>query len=487
MAKLSLPDTTITSATLVTGASPVPEYCRVLGVLEGTIHFEVALPTTRWNGKFFYAGGGGFNGTTPSLTQGLTHGYASASSDTGHVGRYTDSSSSRSTDASWALDNPQAQINYGYRATHLVTVLAKEIVREYYGEAARRAYWSGCSNGGKMGLMEMQRYPEDFDGVIIGCFVIDRTKLMLSYAWTAQALAPAPIPPDRIPLIARATLAACDAQDGLVDGVVDSPHRCDFDPRTLLCGTDDDECLSPGQVEALEKIYGGAKNSAGELLFPGFPPGHEEDWARYITGEGTRNSYRASSWQWQYNFMRYFVFGTDYDPVKEFDFDTTPAKLKEVAKSQDAADPDLSAFQAHGGKLIMYHGWADHSITALRTLQYYDDVRKTVGEDATDEFARLFMVPGLHHCGRGPGPWSFGGTGQIALKDDAEHNMLMALDRWVEEGVAPEKIIGVKFVNDDPRQGVALTRPLCPYPQAAQYKGSGSINEAANFVCAEPR
>ncbi len=185
--------------------------------------------------------------------------------------------------------------------------------------------------------------------------------------------------------------------------------------------------------------------------------------------------------------MRYFAFGPDYDAVKEFDFDTTPAKLKEVAKSQDAADPDLSAFQAHGGKLIMYHGWADHSITALRTLQYYDDVRKTVGEDATDEFVRLFMVPGLHHCGRGPGPWSFGGRGQVALKDDAEHDMLIALDRWVEEGVAPEKLIGVKFVNDDPRQGVALTRPLCPYPQAAQYKGSGSINEAANFVCAEPR
>ena len=487
LAKLSLLDTTIASATLVTSASPVPEYCRVVGVVDGTINFEVALPTTSWNGKFFYAGGGAFNGTIPSLIQGLAHGYASAASDTGHVGRYTERSTSRGRDASWALNNPQAQINYAYRATHLVTGLAKEIVRTYYGEEARRSYWMGCSNGGKMGLMEIQRYPEDYDGAIIGCFVIDRTKLMTSYTWNAQSLAPAPIPPSKIPLIDKATLAACDAQDGLVDGIVDSPHRCDFDPKTLLCGTDDDDCLTQGQVEALEKIYAGPTNSAGEQLFPGFPPGHEEDYAAYLTGDGTKSGYPASTFQFQDNFMRYFAFGPDYDAAKEFDFDTTPAKLKLLAESQDAANPDLSAFKAHGGKLIMYHGWADHSITALRTVQYYKDVRKTVGDDATDEFVRAFMVPGLHHCGRGPGPWNFGGRGHVALKDDAEHDMLIALDRWVEEGVAPETIIGVKYVNDDPRQGVSLTRPLCPYPQVARYKGSGSINEAANFVCAEPQ
>ena len=481
IAQLSLQDTVITSAAVVEAAAPLPEYCKVLGTVEETINFEVAMPTADWNGKFFFAGGGGYNGTIPesTVTQGVAHGFASAGSDTGHQGN--------GGDASWALDNPQAQTNYGYRATHLVTGLAKEIVREYYGEGERYSYWLGCSNGGKMGLMEIQRYPEDYDGAVVGCMVIDRTQLMMSYTWDAQALAPAPIPPEKLPLIDKATLAACDAQDGLEDGLIDSPQRCEFDPKTLLCaGTDGEDCLTPGQVEALEKIYAGPTDSAGKSLHPGFPPGHEDDYERFLTGTGTMNGPPSSTWGMQDGFMRYFVFGADYDAVKEFDFDTSLAALEPLAESQDAADPDLSAFKARGGKLIMYHGWADHSIPAPRTIQYYEDIRKKLGE-GTDDFVRLFMVPGLHHCARGPGPNSFGGRGQAALKNDAEHDILLALDRWVEEGIAPEQIIAAKFKDDDPGQGVARTRPLCPYPQVARYTGSGSIDDAVNFACADPQ
>lgn len=487
LVRMSLPDTAISSATLITRASPMPEYCRVIGTIEQTITFEVGLPaTTVWNGKFLFAGGGGFNGTIPSLMDGLVRGYAAAGSDTGHVGLYTETTKSRSHDGTWALNDPQAQINYAHRATHLVTVAAKAIVRAYYGREERRSYWLGCSNGGKMGLMEIQRYPEDFDGAIIGCFVIDRTRLMTSYTWNMQALAAAPIPPNKIPIIARATLAACDARDGLADGVIDSPDRCTFDPKTLMCkATDGPDCLTSGQVQALEKIYAGPRNSAGRL-FPGMVPGHEEDYPSFITGSGTRNGHQSSTWEFQENFMRYFAFGPDFDTITQFDFDRSVAALEPLAKVQDAASPDLSAFEARGGKLIMYHGWADHSITALRTVEYYNSVQETHGA-GTNDFVRLFLVPGLHHCTGGPGPWSFGGRGQERLKDDADHDIVAALDRWVEGGPAPETLIGAKFVNDDLRQGIAFTRPLCAYPKVARYTGSGDTNVAASFVCGDPR
>ena len=481
MAKLALPDVTITSATVVQAAAPVPEYCKLLGTLETSIDFEVALPTIAWNGKLFFAGGGGFNGSIPNLTQGLARGYAAAGSDTGHKG-------SNSQDGRWAFKNPRAQINYGHRATHLVAGLAKQIVSAYYGEKERRSYFVGCSNGGKMGLTELQRYPNDFDGLVVGDPVIDRTQLMMSYTWNARALAPAPIPPAKLPLIEKATLAACDAQDGLTDGLIDSPARCKFDPKTLMCPAGDaPDCLTAGQVQALEKLFAGPRNSAGTRLYPGFVPGHEDDYQAFITGNGTLNANPASTWAFQDQFMRYFVFDTGFNPVEEFDFDKHLAALAPFAADQDAASTDLSPFKARGGKLIMYHGWADHSITPLRTVEYFGDVRKTHGT-ATDEFVRLFMVPGLHHCTKGPGPNSFGGPNQgHAPKNDAEHDIVTALDVWVEQGIAPTKIIATKFVSDDPKQGVARTRPLCPYPQVAHYTGSGDIKDAANFACVDEK
>ncbi len=486
LATLWLPDATITSVTVVPVAAaapdatdPVPEYCKVLGTLEQTILFEVALPTTAWNGKFMFAGGGRFNGSIPSLTHLLARGYAAAGSDTGHQ--------APSYDGSWALNNLEAQLNYGHRATHLVTVLAKTIVREYYGQQAKRDYFLGCSNGGKMGLMEVQRYPEDFDGVIVGNFVLDRTRLMTAFVWNARAVAENPIPEDKVPVIAKATLAACDSQDGLVDGLIDRPDRCKFDPKILTCKSGDaPDCLTPGQVATLEKLYGGPRNSAGEQLFPGYPPGHEDDYPMYQTGS-LSNHPTTIRIRTGNDFMKYFVFGPKFDSIRDFDFDKSPSapEVLRAAADQDAADPDLRAFKAHGGKLIMYHGWADHSITPLRDIQYYKDVLKQV--EYADEFVRLFVAPGLYHCTGGPGPNHFGGTGQRWPKDDAEHDIVRALDRWVEEGVVPEMLIATKFVNDDPKMRIARTRPLCPYPLMARYKGSGSIDDAANFVCADPQ
>ncbi len=233
---------------------------------------------------------------------------------------------------------------------------------------------------------------------------------------------------------------------------------------------------------ALKKIWEGPKDSTGKSIFPGFSVGHEEDYPNFITGDGTRNAYPASTWKLQDGFMRFFVFGADYDPIKSFDFAKSPATMAKFAPEQDAGNPEMQQFMAHGGKLIMYHGWADHSIPPLSTVQFYSQLRNEVSD--SDSFSRLSMVPGLHHCTGGPGPNRFGGANQgYSPVDDADHDVVRALDRWVETGVAPEQIVATKLVNDDSKQGVQRTRPLCAYPKMAKYKGSGSIDKAANFVC----
>jgi hypothetical protein len=474
---LKLKDTVITEATVIAGKGEVPEYCRVQGGLETVILFEVALPTKAWNNKFFYVGGGGYNGSVPDLTEALARGYAAAGSDTGHRGFHWD--------ASAMYDNPQAQVNYAYRATHLVALLAKEVVKAYYGAPARRSYFCGCSNGGKMALMEVQRYPDDFDGVVGGGPVVDRTKAMVMFDWTQRALLGSEIPPYKIAAMEKATLAACDAKDGLADGLIDRPDKCEFDPKVLTCqDADGPDCLTPRQVTAWQKILDGPVNSAGKRLYVGYSPGHEGDYPAYITGIGTMHGYPSSNFMYMDSFMRWIVFGPKFDSVRNFDYDKDPESLAPFEKDQDADSTDLSGFKAHGGKLILYNGWADHSTPPLRIVQYYDELRQKNGA-ATGEFVRLFMAPGLYHCTGGPGPNSFGGLGQKGYKkNDPENDVIGALDRWVDQGVAPAKLIATKFKEDDPRQGVARTRPVCPYPEVATYKGSGSVDDAANFVCA---
>jgi len=486
LTSLALKDTTITSATIVATAGMVPEYCKVLGNIhnlpQSTILFEVSLPTSKWNGKYFVAGGGGYNGVIPRLTQALTEGYAAAGSDTGHEAKNTN----------WAFNNLDAQNNYAYLATHVVTLIGKQILRTFYNQRERRSYFVGCSNGGKMALAEIQRYPDDFDAAISGDPVIDRTKLMMQYAWNAQALASAPIPPAKIPVIEKATLNACRESGGAINGVLMTPGRCKFDPKLIICASGDGpNCLTSGQAQALRKILNGPVNSAGAKLHPGFVPGHEEDYQSFLTGNGTEAAKPASTWALEDIFMRQFVFGPNFDSVKQFNFDASPAALVPLAAAQDNASPDLSEFKAHGGKLIMYHGWADNSITPLGTIEYYEDVIETMGKERGEEagesnayavmdFMRVFMVPGMHHCANGPGPNVFGGANQgLPPQLDAQHDIVMALDHWVEDGVAPEKIIASHLTNGT----VDRTLALCPYPQAPIFNGSGDANQAENYHC----
>ncbi len=483
---LQLKDTTITSATVIPAAGTLPEYCKVLGSIhnlpQSTILFEVSMPISKWNGKYFVAGGGGYNGVIPRLTQALAEGYAAAGSDTGHEAK----------DTNWALNNLDAQNNYAYLATHVVTLIGKEILRAFYNQHERRSYFVGCSNGGKMALAEIQRYPDDFDAAISGDPVIDRTKLMMQYAWNSQALAAAPIPPAKIPAIQKATMSACHESGGAINGLLMTPGRCKFEPKLMICPSGDGpNCLTAGQARALQKILDGPVNSAGAELHPGFVPGHEDDYQAFLTGTGTDAAKPASTWALSDIFMRQFVFGADFDLVKQFHFDSSLAALVPLSGAQDNANPDLSEFKARGGKLIMYHGWADHSITPIRTIEYYEDVIETMGKEHTEEqgepnayavmdFARLFMVPGMHHCANGPGPNVFGGANQgLPPQLDAQHDIVMALDRWVEDGVAPEKIIASHLTNG----AVDRTLALCPYPQAPIYNGAGDANLAENYHC----
>ena len=240
-------------------------------------------------------------------------------------------------------------------------------------------------------------------------------------------------------------------------------------------------------MTAWQKILNGPVNSVGKRLYDGYSPGHEADYPYYITGVGTMHGYPSSNFMYMDSFMRWIVFGPKFDSVRDFDYDKNPESLIPFEKDQDSDSTDLSGFKAHGGKLILYNGWADHSTPPLRTVQYYNDVRQKNGE-ATGEFVRLFMMPGLYHCNGGPGPNTFGGLGQKGYKkNDPENDIIGALDRWVDQGIAPTKLIATKFKDDDPRQGVARTRPVCPYPQVAAYKGSGSVDDAANFACASSK
>ena len=326
---LKLKDTVITEAAVIPAKGDVPEYCRVQGGLETVILFEVALPTTAWNNKFFYVGGAGYNGSVPELTDALARGYAAAGSDTGHRGFHWD--------ASAMYDNPQAQVNYAHRATHLVALLAKQMVQAYYGAPPRRSYFCGCSNGGKMALMEVERYPVDFDGVVAGGAVVDRTKAMIMFDWTQRALLGSEIPPSKVPAMEKATLAACDAKDGLADGLIDRPDKCEFDPKVLTCaGSDGPNCLTPKQVAAWKKILEGPVTSTGKRLYVGYSPGHEGDYPYYITGVGTMHGYPSSNFMYMDSFMRWIVFGPKFDSVRSFDYDKDPEALVPFEKDQDA-------------------------------------------------------------------------------------------------------------------------------------------------------
>ncbi len=484
---LKLPATTITAAEIVaagafrppasqSAALPtgelssfehLPAFCRVQGVIapssDSHIEFEVWMPLSGWNGKFLALGNGGFSGeiSYPGMVAPLTRGYATASTDTGHEGGPFDSS--------FALGHPEKWIDWTYRAVHQMTVQSKAILRAYYRNAPRFSYWSGCSTGGRQGLAEAQRFPRDFNGIIAGAPANDATHLYavaLEHYEAALRDAKSFLPPDKLRLLHAAVLKACDARDGVTDGVIEDPERCHIDLQALECrGGDRPDCLTAAQLEAARERYGPLRNSRTHaILFPGLMPGSELGWS---AGPGPAARAFATG-----------VFGNEVFQDPHWDYRTLSidqivarADHSEAALANDI-DPNLGPFFARGGKLIQYHGWADPGVSPLNSIDYYRSVARAMGganRIATDY--RLFMVPGMGHCRGGDGT------------DQFEAPMLTALDQWVEHGRAPDRIIASRI-----RDGrVDRARPLCPYPEVAAYKGSGSTNVAANFACRRAR
>ena len=402
-------------------------------------------------------------------------GYASSSTDTGHKGD--------ATDARWALGHTEKIVDFGYRAVHETADKTKALVRAFYGEAAKHSYFSSCSNGGRQALMEAQRFPADYDGIIAGAPAASFTHIIASFTWDLQAAEVNPasyIPANKYAAIETAIVAACDARDGVKDGVIDDPTKCDFKPATMLCnGPESAACLTQPEVAALEKIYAGPRNSRGEQVYPGFLPGGQSGlagWGLWVSGAAPGKSlqyafatqgganliYQNPAWDFRaYNF--------DHD-VKVAD-DTMGQRL-------NAVDPNLKALKARGGKLILYHGWSDSALAPIATVNYYQNVIAKMGQKPTTDFVRLYMVPGMQHCGGGPGADSFGAT-PGGPQSDAGHSLSTALEGWVEKNAAPDKIIATKYSSGQ----AVRTRPLCPYPQVAKYSGSGSTDDAANFTC----
>jgi Tannase and feruloyl esterase len=464
----------------------LPAFCRV--VVKATpspdsdIEIEVWMPVGGWNGKFRGQGNGGFAGQIDyrALGSAVGQGYATAGTNTGHSGQ--------GTDASWALGHPERVTDFGYRGIHAMTQTAKGAIKSFYGSAAQRSYFGACSNGGRQALMEAQRFPEDYDGILAGAPANSWTHLLTKALADAQATTLEPgsyIAPSKLPAIAGAVNAACDAQDGVLDGVLNDPRKCAFDPAVLLCKEhDSDACLTAPQITALKKLYAGPRDSGGRLIFPGYVPGAEQGgggWGTWITGPAPGKSLL-------------FAFGIGFFAnmvYERADWDYRSANLdaalkaaeEKTAQKLDATDANLTAFKARGGKLILYHGWNDPAISALSTIGYYDSVVGRLGRPETEAFVRLYVVPGMQHCGDGPGPNSFGQSGAAPSKEP-QHNVMVALEQWVEKGNAPSAIVGTKYVNDESAKAVQMTRPLCPHPQIARYKGQGDPKDAADFVCA---
>ena len=461
-----------------------PEFCRVPGVLtpsaDSHIEFEVWLPVAGWNGKYLGVGNGGFAGSIgyTALADAVANGYAASSTDTGHQ--------ASGVDGSWAIGHHEKMVDYGYRAIHETAAKAKSTVAAFYGGAAKRSYFSSCSNGGRQALMEAQRYPADYDGIIAGAPANYFTHHLAGFVWNAQALDGAGfIPAAKMKLIESATLAACDANDGLKDGLIDDPTKCHFDPAVLTCkGEESDSCLTDAQVIALKKIYAGPKNSKGDQLFPGYEPGGETGlggWGTWITGPSPGKSVQLAFGKGLFGDMLAQDAAWDFHKMN-FDRDMSAADDK-GSRIFNSVDANMKGFKDRGGKLLLYHGWSDAAIPPVNTIQYYESVVKKMGSKQAGEFVELFMVPGMQHCGGGPGPNDFGAASPAAAEPD--HSMIKSLEQWVEKGTAPAKIIATKYKADgNPASGAARTRPLCPYPMVAKYSGSGSVDEAASFSCA---
>jgi len=471
---LSLPNTTLTAVEAVPagpyqprqtpgrGGPPpqpimVPAYCRVAATLkpsaDSDIKMELWLPADNWNGKFQMVGNGGWAGVSsfPAMAAALREGYATSSTDTGHEGG----------NGMFALDHPEKIVDFGWRAVHETVVQSKALIAAFYGGNPKYSYWNGCSTGGRQALVEVTKFPNDFDGVLAGAPANPHIHLHAAGVERSIELMKNPqgaLSEAKVETLHKAVLAACDKLDGVKDGLIGNPEKCHFDPAALLCkGADSDACLTAPQVETVRIVFADVKTKKGEIIWTGYEPGAELQIASLKTiptqPGGGWDSIRILGHQ-----------DANYDWHK-FDLDSDVALADK--SGIDALTFDLSQFKNHGGKLLLYHGWADPGIAPGHTVNFFNDVLTTMGSQQ-DDWLRLFMIPGMLHCGGGPGTDQF--------------NKMAVIERWREDGTAPAQILASHVTNGQ----VDMTRPLCPYPQVAVYKGSGSTNDAANFSCKAP-
>ncbi len=467
------------AARTVAATSDTPQHCRVLGTIAPEVAFEVNLPA-RWNERFYMTGNGGLAGdaldgpVNADRTAALTNGFVMARTNTGHDARAEPS-------GSFVLSNPQKAIDYAYRAVHVTADTAKRIATEYYAQPIRFSYWNSCSNGGRQGLLEAQRYPDDFDGIVAVAPWVDQTGFTIGAMWNQKALTEAPVSPAKLMVLARAVMNTCDAVDGLADGLIVDPRACRFDPArdvaACAAGSDGDDCLTAAQAAAVSKVYNGPSHN-GTSIFPGYMVGSEavNAGANGVAASGwvgaivpAQPGAKPADFNLAEGVMRYLVLTPPqptYDAMT-FDYGRDPALMARWSALADAKEADLSAFRKSGGKLIMTYGWADQILQPMMGVRYYEAVTSRNGS-STPEFARLFMAPGMAHCGGGVGP-------------DRTDAVTAVID-WVEKGKAPDQLIASKVTNGQ----VVRSRPLCPYPQVARYKGQGSIDDAANFSCVAP-
>jgi feruloyl esterase len=468
--RLPLPHASITSAQVFSsgGFTPavagngahafadLPPFCRVAATLkpssDSDIKTEVWLPISGWNGKFLAVGSGGWGGSIAyeAMSNALRRGYATSATDDGHTG----------STGSFVLGHPEKFIDFAYRSEHEMTVAAKAIIHSFYGRDPHYAYWDGCSGGGREGLLQAYRYPDEFDGIVAGDPATFRRNAWALWLANVSFKDPADyIPPSKYPMIHQAVLDACDTIDGLKDGLIDDPTRCHFDPKVLQCKEGDEpSCLTARQVQTARTIMSPATTRTGQEIFPRLEPGTELRWGRLAGGPEPAALFL--------DYFKYLVFKDPNWDWQTFDLDRDSALSNEIDKGTVGLDPDLTAFARHGGKLLLYHGWADQQVAPGATIEFYKSI---VSGDAAPGWVRLFMAPGMAHCAGGEGPNDF--------------DELSAIEQWVEQDKAPDQIIAAHSANGK----IDRTRPLCPYPQIANYKGTGSIDEATNFVCRPPQ
>jgi hypothetical protein len=498
--KLNAAQTEIVHATVVeAGAldlheehpSPIfkklPAFCRVVALskpsTDSDIKIEVWLPLAGWSGKFIGQGNGGFAGSIgyEGLAVAVLSGAASGGTDAGHTGGATDSD--------WALGHPEKVIDFGNRAVHIMTELSKTVVQAFYAGRAQRNYFTSCSDGGREALMEAQRYPGDYDGILAGAPAYNWTSLLSRGAQITEELLSSPekyLPASKVPAINSAVLAACHQHEP--GAFLADPRTCHFSPDTLVCkGAETDACLTQAQAESVKAMYANSYLKDGTLVYHGLLPGGElgdNGWPGWITGDKPNASAGAA---YAGGYFRNLVYSNPNWDLKSFDLDRDlKAAQEKTAQALDAVNPDLTAFRARGGKLILYHGWNDPAISALGTIDYYNSVVEKVGVEQTQEFVRLFLVPGMQHCAGGPGPSDFGQWGPSfnPALDDAAHNITIALEEWVEKGTAPEQVIARGNTDSTGTgKGTPFAEPICAYPKAAVYKGGGDRKDASSYDC----